>query len=222
MLKIRGPLEQTADCWTPTSLQGIAGLYKGIIPNLAKVAPAAGISWVVFEEVKLFLGVDPKTWGWGEIEISTEMHKVLFSIARPRVCGRCTCSACSIMVSARSLPSNEKHLNSISTPDAGYWATIDICVAWPDVRKRPWVASPTKTRCLDVHVMASLHWFSCRRKMQDMHPLSLIPDATHKKLAWNVINVCDRSNVWFHPASNIWNSNNSSGPFKLMQERLRI
>ena len=41
--------------------QGIAGLYKGILPNLAKVAPAAGISWVVFEEVKLFLGVDPKT-----------------------------------------------------------------------------------------------------------------------------------------------------------------
>ena len=46
---------------TTFCLQGIAGLYKGIIPNLAKVAPAAGISWVVFEEVKLFLGVDPKS-----------------------------------------------------------------------------------------------------------------------------------------------------------------
>ena len=43
------------------ALQGVAGLYKGILPNLAKVAPAAGISWVVFEEVKLFLGVDPKS-----------------------------------------------------------------------------------------------------------------------------------------------------------------
>lgn len=42
-------------------MKGIAGLYKGILPNLAKVAPAAGISWVVFEQVKLWLGVDPKT-----------------------------------------------------------------------------------------------------------------------------------------------------------------
>lgn len=41
--------------------EGIAGLYKGILPNLAKVAPAAGISWVVFEEVKLWMGVDPKS-----------------------------------------------------------------------------------------------------------------------------------------------------------------
>ena len=38
---------------------GVAGLYSGILPNLAKVAPAAGISWVVFEEVKLWLGLDP-------------------------------------------------------------------------------------------------------------------------------------------------------------------
>ena len=34
---------------------------QGILPNLAKVAPAAGISWFVFEEVKLFLGVNPQT-----------------------------------------------------------------------------------------------------------------------------------------------------------------
>lgn len=39
--------------------EGMRGLYKGIVPNLAKVAPAAGISWFVFEEVKLLLGVDP-------------------------------------------------------------------------------------------------------------------------------------------------------------------
>lgn len=34
-------------------------VVQGIVPNLAKVAPAAGISWFVFEEVKLLLGVDP-------------------------------------------------------------------------------------------------------------------------------------------------------------------
>ena len=34
---------------------------QGILPNLAKVAPAAGISWFTFEEVKLLLGVDPAT-----------------------------------------------------------------------------------------------------------------------------------------------------------------
>ena len=32
---------------------------QGILPNLAKVAPAAGISWFVFEETKLFMGMDP-------------------------------------------------------------------------------------------------------------------------------------------------------------------
>lgn len=31
------------------------------MPNLIKVAPAAGISWFVFEEVKNVLGLDPKT-----------------------------------------------------------------------------------------------------------------------------------------------------------------
>eukprot|EP00884_Botryococcus_braunii_P002622 jgi/Botrbrau1/12360/Bobra.0239s0009.2 len=39
--------------------EGFMGLYKGIMPNLIKVAPAAGISWFVFEEVKGFLGLDP-------------------------------------------------------------------------------------------------------------------------------------------------------------------
>ena len=41
--------------------EGVRGLYKGIGPNLAKVAPAAGISWFVFEEVKAALGVDRHT-----------------------------------------------------------------------------------------------------------------------------------------------------------------
>lgn len=38
--------------------EGIFGLYKGLLPNLLKLAPAAGISWYVFEETKLLLGVD--------------------------------------------------------------------------------------------------------------------------------------------------------------------
>lgn len=39
--------------------EGVRGLYKGLAPNLAKMAPAAGISWFVFEEVKRGLGLDP-------------------------------------------------------------------------------------------------------------------------------------------------------------------
>ncbi len=36
-------------------------LLQGLLPNLIKLAPAAGISWYVFEETKLLLGVDPRT-----------------------------------------------------------------------------------------------------------------------------------------------------------------
>ena len=35
----------------------MSGLYKGSLTNLLKVAPAAGISWLVFEESKQFMGV---------------------------------------------------------------------------------------------------------------------------------------------------------------------
>ncbi|RMZ52040.1 hypothetical protein APUTEX25_001234 [Auxenochlorella protothecoides] len=38
--------------------EGFRGLYKGAGTNLCKLAPAAGISWFVFEETKLALGVD--------------------------------------------------------------------------------------------------------------------------------------------------------------------
>ena len=34
-------------------------VVQGILPNLAKVAPAAGISWFVFEEAKRMMGMDP-------------------------------------------------------------------------------------------------------------------------------------------------------------------
>lgn len=35
--------------------EGIRGMYKGLTPNLMKIAPAAGISWYVFEESKRIL-----------------------------------------------------------------------------------------------------------------------------------------------------------------------
>ena len=38
--------------------EGFAGLYKGLLPNLIKLAPAAGISWYVFEETKVLLGIE--------------------------------------------------------------------------------------------------------------------------------------------------------------------
>lgn len=41
--------------------EGIGGLYKGVLPNLLKLAPAAGISWYVFEETKALLGVDRRS-----------------------------------------------------------------------------------------------------------------------------------------------------------------
>ncbi|KAK9809183.1 hypothetical protein WJX72_010986 [[Myrmecia] bisecta] len=38
--------------------EGFKGLYKGVLPNMIKLAPAAGISWFTFEEVKRLLGMD--------------------------------------------------------------------------------------------------------------------------------------------------------------------
>lgn len=40
--------------------EGFRGLYKGAGTNLMKLAPAAGISWYVFEETKTQLGVDTR------------------------------------------------------------------------------------------------------------------------------------------------------------------
>jgi solute carrier family 25 phosphate transporter 23/24/25/41 len=34
---------------------------QGVLSNLVKLAPAAGISWFVIEETKLALGVDPRS-----------------------------------------------------------------------------------------------------------------------------------------------------------------
>lgn len=32
---------------------------QGLLPNICKLAPAAGIGWYVFEETKILLGEDP-------------------------------------------------------------------------------------------------------------------------------------------------------------------
>ena len=34
---------------------------QGVLPNMMKLAPAAGISWFMFEEVKRMLGVDVRS-----------------------------------------------------------------------------------------------------------------------------------------------------------------
>lgn len=41
--------------------EGWRGLYKGLLPNLFKLAPAAGVSWFVFEETKMILGINPRS-----------------------------------------------------------------------------------------------------------------------------------------------------------------
>eukprot|EP00891_Asterochloris_glomerata_P006722 jgi/Astpho2/6722/Aster-06741 len=37
--------------------EGMRGLYRGLLPNMLKLAPSAGISWFVFEEAKRQLGL---------------------------------------------------------------------------------------------------------------------------------------------------------------------
>jgi len=41
--------------------EGIRGLYRGLTPNMLKLAPAAAISWWTFEKSKLMLGIDIRT-----------------------------------------------------------------------------------------------------------------------------------------------------------------
>ena len=54
----KGPL----DCVAQTVRnEGALGLYKGLLPNLLKLTPAAGISWFVFEKTKLALGISIST-----------------------------------------------------------------------------------------------------------------------------------------------------------------
>lgn len=38
--------------------EGVAGLYRGISPNLLKVIPAVTVSFVAYEYTRIILGVD--------------------------------------------------------------------------------------------------------------------------------------------------------------------
>lgn len=38
--------------------EGVAGLYRGISPNLLKVVPAVSVSYVAYEYTRIALGVD--------------------------------------------------------------------------------------------------------------------------------------------------------------------
>ena len=38
--------------------EGLTGLYRGLLPNFLKVAPAVSISYVVYERVRKALGVE--------------------------------------------------------------------------------------------------------------------------------------------------------------------
>ncbi len=42
-------------------LDGISFILQGAFPNLFKLAPAAGLSWFTFEQIKRFLGVDARS-----------------------------------------------------------------------------------------------------------------------------------------------------------------
>ncbi len=43
--------------------EGAIGLYRGLAPNFMKVIPAVSISYVVYENLKITLGVQSR---WGE------------------------------------------------------------------------------------------------------------------------------------------------------------
>jgi hypothetical protein len=47
--------------WCLMLLPLLLPCLQGVLPNLVKLAPAAGISWFVFEETKLMMGVDPRS-----------------------------------------------------------------------------------------------------------------------------------------------------------------
>lgn len=50
------PYKGMLDCvWQTVRQEGWRGLYKGFGMSLAKIAPAAGISWFIFEESKAIL-----------------------------------------------------------------------------------------------------------------------------------------------------------------------
>jgi len=48
-----------ADCFRKVmKTEGYRGFYRGLCPNFIKLAPAAGLSWLVFEWTKELLGLN--------------------------------------------------------------------------------------------------------------------------------------------------------------------
>jgi solute carrier family 25 phosphate transporter 23/24/25/41 len=43
--------------WKTLQNEGVRGLYKGLMPNLLKVAPALSITWIVYEKTKNMLNL---------------------------------------------------------------------------------------------------------------------------------------------------------------------
>jgi solute carrier family 25 phosphate transporter 23/24/25/41 len=44
--------------WRTLQHEGVSGFYKGILPNLLKVVPAASITYIVYEAMKKNLSLD--------------------------------------------------------------------------------------------------------------------------------------------------------------------
>lgn len=44
--------------WRTLQHEGVSGFYKGILPNLLKVVPAASITYLVYEAMKKNLSLD--------------------------------------------------------------------------------------------------------------------------------------------------------------------
>lgn len=44
--------------WRTLKHEGVSGFYKGILPNLLKVVPAASITYLVYEAMKKNLSLD--------------------------------------------------------------------------------------------------------------------------------------------------------------------
>jgi len=44
--------------WRTLQYEGVSGFYKGILPNLLKVVPAASITYIVYEAMKKNLSLD--------------------------------------------------------------------------------------------------------------------------------------------------------------------
>ena len=59
-LKLSLPVEQTHALGLARYIvrtEGVRGLYRGIVPNFCKVAPAVSISYYVYERLRVHLGL---------------------------------------------------------------------------------------------------------------------------------------------------------------------